>query len=104
MTLNSFKDKTNAELIEYLSVKIRAERNKLKLSQKDFAELAGIPLRTYKRFEQSCDGSIENLINVLRVFDKVGFFQSIFPTTNLQKRPTVIDRFEEIRRKSQSRD
>lgn len=104
MALNNIKNNSNIECKDYLGSKIRSERQKRKLSQKEFAELADIPLRTYKRFEQNCDGSFDNFINILRAFDKVRFFESIFPATNLKNRVTVIDRIEEARKKSLSRD
>lgn len=100
MDLKSIKNKSNLECRDYLSSKIRAERKKLKLSQKEFAELADIPLRTYKRFEQNCNGNFDNFINVLRAFDKIRFLEVIFTDGLSKKRATVIDRFEEIKKKS----
>ena len=104
MDLNSFKNKSNIELMDYLSAKIRGERRKRKLSQVEFARLANIPVRTFKRFEQDCNGSVDNFIKVLRAFDKVNFFQYLFIEENQKSRPTPIDRIVEARKKSLSRD
>ena len=104
MDLNSFKNKSNIELMDYLSAKIRGERRKRKLSQVEFARLANIPVRTFKRFEQDCNGSVDNLINVLRAFDKVNFLQSIFIEESHKIIPTAIDKIEGARKKSLSRD
>ena len=104
MVLKKFKTCLNAEYKDYLGAKIRSERLSRKLTQKELAELAGIPLRTYKRFEQNCDGSFDNFVNILRAFDKLRFLHSIFPATNIKHKKTIIEKFEEIRNKSLSRD
>ncbi|PPC94566.1 MAG: hypothetical protein CTY33_03155 [Methylotenera sp.] len=104
MHLIAFKKKSNIEVMEYLSAKILRERKKRKLTQAQFAKLANIPLRTYKRFEQDCNGSLNNFISVLKAFDKTNFLQAIFIEESLQKRPTPIDVIFEAKRKSLSRD
>ena len=103
MNIKSIKDKTNAECLDYLSAKIRAERKKNKLSQSEFALMANIPIRTYKRFEQNCNGNLENFINVLRAFDKLRILEAIFQD-ELKHKPDIVERFEYIRQKSLSRD
>ena len=103
MEIKSLKDKTNLEVTEYLRIKILRERSKLELSQEDFAKLANIPLRTYKRFEKSCNGSLKNFINVLRVFDKLRIFEAIF-LDEYKHRPNVVERMESIQKRSLSRD
>ena len=104
MDLKIFRDKTNLEIMDYLSAKIRGERKIRRLSQKDFALLAGISVRTFKRFEQDCNGSVDNFIKVLRAYDKVNFFQYLFIEENQKSRLTPIDRIVEARKKSLSRD
>lgn len=103
MEIKSLKDKTNLEIRDYLRIKILRERNKLKLSQEEFAKLANIPLRTYKRFEQSCNGSLENFINVLRAFEKLRIFEAIFQD-ELKHKPSVVERVEITWKRSLSRD
>ena len=104
MDLNTFKSKSNIEIMDYLSIKIRAERNKRRKSQNELAELAGIPLRTYKRFEQNCNGSLDNFINVLRAFDKVNFFQTIFIEESQHRILEPKDIIAKAKIKSLSRD
>lgn len=104
MLLKDIKNSLNADYKDYLGAKIRSERLSRKLTQKELAEMADIPLRTYKRFEQNCDGSFDNFINILRAFDKLRFLHSIFPATNNKHRKTIIEKFEDIRKKSLSRD
>ena len=71
--------KDNDELKTYLASRIRFERQKKGYSQDKMASLAGISLRTYKRFEQNCNGGFDNFINILRAFDKVEALEEIFP-------------------------
>lgn len=104
MGLKSVKDKTNSECMDYLAAKIRAERRKLKLTQREFALLANISLRTYKRFEHNCSGNFENFINVLRAFDKLRILEAIFTEAQMKARVSVFDKIESARQKSLSRD
>ena len=76
MNIKSFGNK---EICGYLASRVRAERHVKKYSQAEFAKVAGISLRTYKRFESNGQGSIETLIQVLRGFDKLRMLEAIFP-------------------------
>ena len=104
MDLKNSKDRTNSDFMNYLGVKIRAERHKLKLTQSEFALLANIPLRTYKRFEQNCSGNFENFIKVLRAFDKLRILEIIFTDSQIKTRFSLFDKIEATRKKSLSRD
>ena len=103
MDLKNFTDKTNLEIMDYLRIKILRERNKLKLSQEEFAKLANIPLRTYKRFEKNCNGTLENFVNVLRAFEKLRILEAIFQD-ELKRKPSIVERVENTWKKSLSRD
>lgn len=72
-------NRSNYDLKELLASRMRAERKKQKLSQEKFALLADIPIRTYKRFEQNCNGGFDNFINILRAFNKTDLIEGIFP-------------------------
>ena len=72
---------------------------RLKLSQKEFALRADIPLRTYKRFEQNCNGNFDNFINVLRAFDKLRILEAMFMDAPTKSRLNVIERTIEIKMK-----
>ena len=69
----------NDELKTYLASRIRFERKKNGYSQEKMASLAGVSTRTYKRFEQSCNGGFDNFINILRVFDRLEILEKAFP-------------------------
>jgi transcriptional regulator with XRE-family HTH domain len=53
-----------------LADEIKKKRLARKLSQQDVAQLAGIPLRTYQRFESGNRGA--KLDTLLRVLDALG--------------------------------
>jgi predicted transcriptional regulator len=102
MSSSDFKNKTNDEIKHYLRIKILKERNKLELTQKEFAKLASIPLRTYKRFEYGCDGSFDNFINILRAFEKLRIIEAIF-LDELPHKSNILEIIESARVKSLSR-
>lgn len=104
MSLKNLRERSNSECMDYLAAKIRAERHRLKLTQKEFALLANIPLRTYKRFEQNCSGNFQSFINVLRAFDKLVFLETIFVESLAEHRANMFDKIESARKKSLSRD
>ena len=58
------------------------------------ASLAGISIRTYKRFEQSCNGGFDNFINILRVFDRLEILEKLFPppvSSNVRSMAAIIE-------------
>jgi transcriptional regulator with XRE-family HTH domain len=67
------------ELCGYLADRIRAERKKKGLSQENFAAQAGIPLRTYIRFERQGTGTLETFIRAFKVFGNLRNLHLLFP-------------------------
>ena len=76
MDIAKFSDKN---ICDYLASNIRIERRKAGYTQAKFAELTGISLRTYKRFEANGQGNIETLIQILRALGKLRILQAMFP-------------------------
>ena len=72
-------NRDNDELKTYLASRIRFERNKKGYSQEKMASLAGVSTRTYKRFEQNCNGGFDNFINILRAFERLETLEKVFP-------------------------
>jgi transcriptional regulator with XRE-family HTH domain len=48
-------------------------------SQKAFAEKCGIPLRTFKRFEQGECDSLEIFLRIVIIFERVVGLELLFP-------------------------
>lgn len=93
-----------------LATKVRQARRRFKASQEVFAEHAGIPLRTYKRFETHGRASLETFIQVLKALDRTSYLALLFPEsaqssvapvethTDLVPRPEpLIDKVQRLR-------
>jgi transcriptional regulator with XRE-family HTH domain len=76
----------------YLAAKLRRARNELGESQAVFAKRAGVPLRTYKRFELTGQGSIETLIRALRAIERADRLRLLFPSPLPTRKPTLEER------------
>lgn len=70
---------STAELHSRISDRVRLERRRLKLSQRKFAEQCGIPLRTYKRFEQGQCDSLEAFLRIVSAFERTVAIELLFP-------------------------
>lgn len=88
--------KSNKEVCVYLASRIRAERLRLGHSQVAMAAKAGIPLRTYKRIELTGRGSIDNLITILRMHDRIRAIEVLLPTPVAKPRPSIVERARQI--------
>lgn len=85
----------------YLAAEIRRGRQELGLSQREFAELAGVALRTYKRFETNGQGHLETFIRSLRVLGRTEYLFTLFPSREQPVRQSSIeDKVREIRRRA----
>lgn len=88
--------KSNLEVTDFLAATIRSERLRQGYSQQSFAFKAGISLRTYKRMELSGDGSIHNLILILRTLGRIRAIEILFPPILTKPHVGVVERVKEI--------
>ena len=72
------------DVCRYLAHEVRRARVRDGESQKEFAERAGIPLRTYKRFELHGRGSLETFIRALRAMGRTHYLYMLFPRPSLR--------------------
>lgn len=82
LPLPLFRESTHSpvELLrKQLSDRVRLERRQLGLSQKDFADKCGIPLRTYKRFEKGDCDSLDAFLRIVKAFERVITLDLLFP-------------------------
>lgn len=89
--------KADAQLCGYVAGKVRRMRLARGESQVAFAKRAGIPLRTYKRFESLGLGSMKTFLRALRALGRVDRLFQLFPEAP-PKKSTVIERVEMMRR------
>lgn len=71
--------------------RVRAERKKAGFTQAEFAELCGIPLRTFKRFELGGAGSIDMLVRIAQAFGRGAGFDMLFPAQLASLKPRRIE-------------
>lgn len=74
-----------------------------KESQEEFAERAGIPLRTYKRFETHGKGRLETFVRVLKTAGRVEYLFMLFPAPEplAGRRATLEERLDELRSRAE---
>jgi len=69
--------KSDDEMVGELSERCRSIRLSQNMTQQEAAERAGIPLRTYRRFEQEGQISLERFVAVLRALNRAGELESL---------------------------
>jgi transcriptional regulator with XRE-family HTH domain len=102
MSLPGFHEigpKTALELRTYIADRVRLERRRLGLNQKDFAERCGIPLRTYKRVEQAECDSLDAFLRIVICFERSVAIELLFPpksapVTEPRSAPALLERMK----------
>ncbi|KIF83049.1 helix-turn-helix domain-containing protein [Noviherbaspirillum autotrophicum] len=89
------------ELRRRIADRVRVERRRLELSQKEFADRCGIPLRTFKRFEQGQCDSLEVFLNIVVRFERVVALELLFPPKPavVVQRRTLITALERMKQR-----
>lgn len=96
--LDRLKSWTCPEVCHYLAMKVRRHRRDAGVSQAEFAKQAGIPLRTYKRFESHGKANLETFIEVLRAMERTQYLFMLFPVPALAPiAPSLEDRLRAVR-------
>lgn len=70
-------DKQPSEIALILAGKVRSLRKEKGYSQKEFAERTGVSLGSIKRFEQTGQVSLESLLKMAHLLDKLSDFENI---------------------------
>ncbi|QCP48326.1 helix-turn-helix transcriptional regulator [Trinickia violacea] len=99
--ISSFDSMSDIEITLAIGDRVRAERIRQNKSQLEFARVAGIPLRTYQRFERDGSGTIETLVAALRACERLRGLQVALPQPTLPERQTPLSRLTppRVRRK-----
>lgn len=91
------KNCTPTEACGYIATKIRQIRRAEKESQEVFSKRAGVPLRTYKRFEAHGQASLETFIQVLGAVGRTQYLLLIFPQNRtVAAKPTLSERLRQL--------
>lgn len=89
--------------LEKLAIRVRRERVRQALTQPAVAAAAGVPLRTYKRFEKSGRGSVETLMRVAYALGQGNAVENLFPDFKVSAGLTLAERVERLRRRVEER-
>lgn len=84
------------ELCKYVASKVRRERTRRRVSQAEFARAAGVPLRTYKRFESDGAASLETFLRILSSMGRIRYLTMLFPQPMPEARLTLDQRVAAI--------
>jgi DNA-binding XRE family transcriptional regulator len=96
--LDRLKSWTCTEVCHYLAMKVRRHRRDAGMSQAEFAKQAGIPLRTYKRFESHGKANLETFIEVLRAMERTQYLFMLFPApVRVAVTPSLEDKLRAVR-------
>ncbi|MFA9370443.1 MAG: helix-turn-helix domain-containing protein [Labilibaculum antarcticum] len=69
---------TPAEVSKALAVRHKALRKQLKLSQTEMAERSGVSLGSLKRFENTGKISLESLLKLTHLLNRLEDFENVF--------------------------
>ena len=75
--------KTPYQIRQELAQKIRVLRKQKKYSQLELAQRANVSLGSYKRFEKSGQISLEALLRIAFILDRLDEFENLFIPNNM---------------------
>jgi transcriptional regulator with XRE-family HTH domain len=87
--LEALKDWPEPQVCRLLATRVRRARVAGGESQAEFAERAGVPLRTYKRFELDGKAMLLTFIQILRALGRTQYLTLVFPSPLPPPRPTM---------------
>lgn len=76
-------EKNPYEMRHQLAQRIKLLRKQKKYSQQELAERSNVSLGSYKRFEKSGQISLESLLRIAFILDRLDEFEKIFVPNNL---------------------
>jgi transcriptional regulator with XRE-family HTH domain len=88
-----------ASLQAAVATRVRARRVEMDLTQKAMAARSGVPLATYRRFEQNGEISLRNLVLISSVFGMEDDFDALFAETRYRNIDDVIAGRTDAKRK-----
>lgn len=103
MDINTIVGKSPVQIQEKIASRIKERRLEKNLSQKDFAKRAGIGYDAYRRFENSGEISLRNLILCAIVLDEIDEISNLFTQRAYQSLDEIIDKEETMKRQRASK-
>ncbi len=75
-------DKTPYDILTELAQKHKALRKQFRFSQSELAKRSGVSLGSIKRFENTGQISLESLLKLAQLLNRIGDFELIFKMNN----------------------
>lgn len=74
--------KTPLDILHEIAAKVKALRKAKSLSQYDLAKKSGVSTGSIRRFEQTGQVSLESLLKILNVLDRLNELETILASNN----------------------
>ncbi|MBQ7530671.1 MAG: helix-turn-helix transcriptional regulator [Paludibacteraceae bacterium] len=71
---------TPASMAQTVAARVKQRRIAMRLTQAELAQKAGLPLATYRRFEQSGQIALDGLLHIAFALDCMSDFNALFAT------------------------
>lgn len=101
------KDTINIEsvstILQKLAERVRMRRLELNLTQQEFAKRVGIGYDAYRKFENTGETSLRNLILCAIVLDEVNAFHELFTQVKYQSIQDVIKEKKQVQKQRASK-
>jgi transcriptional regulator with XRE-family HTH domain len=97
--LNAFDNNSPTEICLIIGLRLKTERLRKNLTQSEVALLSNTSLRTYKRFENTGQGSIETLVGILKTLGRLNILATVLPQSEIPPLQTVVDKLDQLRGK-----
>jgi transcriptional regulator with XRE-family HTH domain len=78
-TFRELSDSSSTDYRKLVSVLVRLERKHRAMTQSQFADLLGVPVRTYKRFELGTSDSLDIFLRIIIVVGRGTALDLVFP-------------------------
>ena len=78
-TFREMSDSSSPEYRKLISVLVRLERKHRSMTQSQFADLLGVPVRTYKRFELGTSDSLDIFLRIIILVGRGTALDLVFP-------------------------
>lgn len=84
-------EKTPKEITLILGKRVTQLRKERKMSREDLANRSGVPASTLRKFEQTGMISLESLLKLVKVFNRLEEFEKLLQPNDLESKRHLFD-------------
>jgi transcriptional regulator with XRE-family HTH domain len=103
MEINTINEMMVSQVLLNLAKRVKQRRLELNYTQKDFAKRAGMGYDAYRRFENTGEISLRNLVLCATILDETPAFNELFSQQKYRSIEEVITQKKEIKRQRASK-